>query len=271
MKKQIVTACALIASVAAVAASVTSDNMFGILKVTSTATSSAGAELIIPIPWVTVGNKENKVNVTDYILTTGRISGVDGDRILWFDQSTGKYTYYYIDATTGNWTGVNTEYKDEKGDDQTITAPTAVSRGSAALLKLVVNSTSPVFISGEYASETVTTTVVGPTAEAKEKNDNEIVYNLIAPSSANGVALNNMVIKKGDNAATPGDLKGDVIFLDDGTVYNYGTVTVDESEVTGWYKKASSSKGTPDTNPTLEGGKGAWYIRTNAGDITITW
>lgn len=68
--KKILAVSALLASVAAFAASVASDNTFGVLKISDTTSQ----QLVISVPWENVGSGGN-VKITDLVLPTGLDEG----------------------------------------------------------------------------------------------------------------------------------------------------------------------------------------------------
>lgn len=265
MKKQIVTACALIASVAAFAASVQSDNTFGVLKVASTATDSASGQLIIPVPWENVGG--GAVVATNYVLSTGRKTG---DKLYWYDSSleTPAYKVWAIETNGGPWVPATTYTIGEKVYD--VTAPAvgqAIARGHAVILGLVKGSSDPVYLSGQYNADTVKVEICGPTEADAAKLSR--VSTLIAPSKASAVNLSEVEFYDstggtrlaGDALST---LKGDYIRLADGTTFTYSTT------LGAWYKEGEN--GAPITDGlTIPAGQGAWYSRGNAGSIYVQW
>ena len=223
MKKQIVTACALIASVTAFAASVTSDNTFGVLKVASTATAGASGQLIIPVPWENVGGGD--VVATNYVLSTGRKIG---DKLYWYDSSleTPAYKVWAIETNGGPWVPATTYSIGET--DYTVAEPAvgqSIKRGQAVILGLVKGSTDSVYLSGQYNANDVKVQIYGPTEDQVAKFYR--VSTLIAPSKASAVSLSSLKFytRSGDDYTeiAAGDkgtkLNGDYIRLADGTTY----------------------------------------------------
>lgn len=267
MKKQIVTACALIASVAAFAASVTSDNTFGVLKVASTATDVASGQLIIPVPWENVGG--GGVVATNYVLSTGRKSG---DKLYWYDNSleTPAYKVWSIEADNGPWTPVETYNISTSSASFTSVKPgngESIARGHAVILGLVAGSTGAVYLSGQYNANDVKVQIYGPTEADAAKLSR--VSTLIAPSTASDVDVNTLTFYTKENETyTPITdktvLKNDYIRLANGTTFTYSV------SLASWYKEGDG--GAPiTTGLTIPAGQGAWYSRGNAGSIYVQW
>ena len=247
MKKQIVTACALIASVAAFAASVTSDNTFGVLKV-----SASAGQTIIPVPWEAVGGGD--IVVTNYVLTTGL---ANNDLLYWYDASAGSYKVWKV--ADGKWATHDTQTIDASGvtpveSDLTQGFP----RGGAAVLELSAAKT--VYLSGQYIGTSVTTTVYGlADGEKALYGGKKSKSTMIAPPKAKDYDLNSEVSFSSEQ------LVGDQILLNNGTSYYYG----DTGSKYEWYKKTESGKSAE--NITIPAGEGAWYLRKNDGNITLVW
>ncbi|MBQ8126123.1 MAG: hypothetical protein IJ173_09660 [Kiritimatiellae bacterium] len=251
MKKQIVTACALIASVAAFATSVESSNTFGVLKIAAPAGQS-----IIPVPWEKVGGGD--IAVTDYVLPTGLSTG---DMLYWYDNGEANYKVWKIE--NGAWTNVGANKIESTGVTPIESALTQTfSRGSAAILNLA--STATVYLSGQYSSEDVAVKIYGPTAEDAAKLSR--VSTLIAPSKASDVTIDESMFYKDEACTQPvaeTDLVGDSILLPDGNSYKYSKT------FGGWYLEGGSTP--TKTDVLIPVGQGAWYSRGNAGNIYIEW
>ena len=262
MKKQIVTACALIASVAAFAASVTSDNTFGVLKVASTATAVKSGQLIIPVPWENVGG--GGVVATNYVLSTGRSVG---DNLYWYDNSVSAYKVWTIASEGAPWTPVTTH---SISAGLTQVAPNVgeqIARGHAVILGLEAGSTGAVYLSGQYNADSVKVEICGPTEELAAKLYR--VSTLIAPSTVSDVDVNTLTFYTKENETyTPISnktvLKNDYIRLANGTTFTYS------ASLASWYKEGDG--GTPITDGlTIPAGQGAWYSRGNVGSIYVQW
>ncbi len=262
MKKQIVTACALIASVAAFATSVESSNTFGVLKIDVGATTT---EVVIPVPWAAVGTEDAAIKVTDFVLATGRASG---DALYIYDASAKGYKVWQADGN-GNWEPENTVVI--SGDEISrlnATAADTIARGQAAILvlKAAGANNKPVYLSGQYSDATATTTVYGLTAEeAKFAHLGKTHSTLIAPPKAAPCDLNkDLIYEKADGVS----MDGDQILVFGGDSYTYGDVNGENM----WYKLGAGRP--PEritTGVEIPIGTGAWYIRRNTDNITIKW
>ena len=266
MKKQIVTACALISSVAAIAASVTSDNTFGVLKVAAPdGVEVASKQLLIPVPWESVGDARSVV-ATNYVLSTGRKAG---DQLYWYDASVRSYQSWVIETDNGPWVpaAISKVFGKYSVTENAPSDGATIPRGQAVILELSAGSTSDVFLSGQYNENDVKVQIYGPTEELAAKLYR--VSTLIAPSKASDVDLTSVKFygSNGTTELTDGSrsvLNGDYIRLANGTTYKFNTV------VGGWYKDGTG--GVPvKTDLTIPAGQGAWYSRANAGSVYIEW
>ena len=254
MKKQIVTACALIASVAAFATSVESSNTFGVLKIAAPVGQS-----IIPVPWEKVGGGD--IVVTDYVLPTGLSTG---DMLYWYDNGEANYKVWKIE--NGAWTKVGANKIESTGVTPIESALTQkFSRGSAAILNLA--SAATVYLSGQYNESKVYVPIYGPTEEDAAKLSR--VSTLIAPSTASSVNVNNLKFYTCANdiyteITNKSVLKNDYIRLADGTTFTYSAT------LSSWYKEGDN--GVPvTTDLTIPAGQGAWYSRANAETVYVEW
>ena len=277
MKKQIVTACALIASVAAFATSVESSNTFGVLKIASTATAEKSAQLIIPVPWENVGTASGVIDPTAYVLTTNRKKD---DTLFYYDTQQKAYKVWSMSAdgsSSGVWTAQDSYNISDKALS-TITADGTFARGKAVILQLVKGSTEPVYISGQYSSNLCKVAITGPAASAHAW---WVVYNLIAPSSASAVSLSDVQFFADENCLQEvgvNDIVGDKIVKADGTTYY--CEAGDNSSIK-WVYYAPGTPGTVSIpigtteNVKLNAGEGAWYVRAvhknGAQTIYVKW
>ena len=262
MKKQIVTACALIASVAAFATSVESSNTFGVLKIDVGETTK---EVVIPVPWAAVGTGDAAIKVTDFVLATGR---VDGDKLYWYDASQGSYKVW--EASSDAWDPLSVVKVSSWDSYGTISASNddTIKRGEAAILVLNAASANnkPVYLSGQYSDATATTTVYGLTAEeAKFANRGKTRSTLIAAPKAEVCNLNSLTYTI-DQSAT---MEGDKIMVFNGSNYEYGAVAGQSGNR--WYKIDPKSGDRTIEGVSIPLGTGAWYIRKNQGDVIINW
>ena len=259
MKKQIVTACALIASVAAFATSVESSNTFGVLKIAAPIGQS-----IIPVPWENVGGGD--IVATNYVLSTGRSVG---DKLYWYDSSlqTPAYKVWSISTSGGPWTPVTTYKINEGLTSITPANGESIARGQAVILELQSGSTESVYLSGQYNESKVYVPIYGPTEEDAAKLSR--VSTLIAPSTASSVNVNDLKFYTCANdiyteITDKSFLKNDYIRLADGTTFTYSAT------LSSWYKEGDN--GVPvTTDLTIPAGQGAWYSRANAGTVYVEW
>ena len=265
MKKQIVSACALIASVAAFATSVTSANTFGVLKVTSTATDEAAAQLIIPVPWENVGASTGMIDPTAYVLATNRKKG---DALFYYNPALKTYMVWEMSDDgdkSGEWTAKSTYSVGENENIVIVDAEGSFSRGQAIILSLTAGSVDDVFLSGQYTGTQVATALTAPSPNAHSYWK---TFTLIAPSVVNDIDLNSeqSYFYRDSGCTTPvteSDISGDQIVLADGTTYY--------CEFSGgklsWYKLVEATEEPKvmshnTDNIKLLKGQGAWYVRS---------
>lgn len=289
MKKQIVTACALVASVAAFATSVASENTFGILKYE--VSSSSDGQVMVGVPWLEVGGGD--VSPTNLILSANRVAG---DMMYWYDSSTSIYKAWKIEADGGSWSNTGTwEISESGATKEKATGTETAARGNVIILSLNKKDDAypDVFLYGQYATTgAASNSLVCPETSGSHK----VVCNLVAPSMAANVNLqtaytSGVVFRSGESAANADTLVGDSILLPDGTTFVFvkeSTTVLDgetsnfvSSAYTGWTKKAllDPSKELSTTNPyvywnvacELTAGQGAWYFRKGASPLTIVW
>ncbi len=277
MKKQIVTACALIASVAAFATSVTSDNTFGVLKLADTTTS----ELIIGVPWVAVGT--GNVSPTNLVLAANLTSG---DMLYMYDAT--KKGYMAWKVQDGAWTDATTYSIGGKDDYESIskTGAEALARGEALILKRTGETPYPVvYLSGQYTDVAADRVQIkNPTASDVPM---QVYFTLIANPRSAAVDVNDCTFYTTNDGETKVTSFGngtldDYILLSDGSKYGYDAAGSDGKH---WYKWVSSQKTVKiDNNSTtttvttksyvdvtIPAGEGAWYVRAGRSAIYLEW
>lgn len=277
MKKQIVTACALIASVAAFATSVESSNTFGVLKLADTTTS----ELIIGVPWVAVG--AGNVSPTNLVLAANLN---DGDMLYMYDATEKGYKVWEVQS--GAWTGATTYSIGSKDDYTSIskTGAEALARGEALILKRTGATPYPVvYLSGQYTDDSADRIQIkNPTASDVPM---QVYFTLIANPRSAAVDLNSCEFYTTETGEEKVSTFGngtldDYILLSDGSKYGYDETGSNNKH---WYKWKSETKTvtlgdseieTDVTTKSYEGvtipaGVGAWYVRAGRSAIYMKW
>jgi len=269
MKKQIVTACALIASVAAFAASVTSDNTFGVLKID---VSETATEVVIPVPWAAIGSGDGAVKVVDFIMPNGR---KNGDKLYWYDASAKYYKVWEANGS-GSWTPLTTVKVTKWNEVGTVAASDSntIARGQAAILvlKAAGSGNGAVYLNGQYSTAAATTTVYGLTEDEVPFKDRGMSRaTLIAAPKAADCNLNSdlsyYTSEDVNTQFSSESMIGDTIQVFNGDNYTYGYV----QDGYKWYKIDSTSGNRTAEGCTIPMGTGAWYRRSNAGNFVIKW
>lgn len=260
MKKQVIFSLSLLASVLASASTVTSDNTFGVLKITATS-----AETVIGVPWVGVGG--GSVTVSNIVLTSNLKTG---DYLYYYDGS--GYKTWYLTADGGNWTPVSTVIKGNTVNAPGAASTVTLSRGKAIILKMAnwdSREDKDIYIYGQYAAlgSGDTTSITVPTS------DGSVVWSLIAPPSATDFDLNGASVSIGDVKPVAGDAI--ITNLNMSTWIRYNN----ESSKWGRYTETTNKYGVVTGTSFTEGavikaGNGAWY-RAEGGHtdntLTIRW
>ena len=281
MKKQIVSACALIASVAAFATSVTSENTFGVMQLADIETS----ELIIGVPWVAVGS--GNVSPTNLVLAANLS---DNDMLYMYDASVKKYKSWKVASNV--WTDAATY---AIGSEINITSVSktgleALKRGEALILKRTGGAPYPViYLSGQY------TTNAAERVQIKNPTTGDvpmqIYFTLIANPRSTAVDVNDCCFytdDTGNKLVTEfgnGTLD-DYILLSDGSKYGYDATGSGNKH---WYRWVGAEKevniidGSTTTTVTttvntksyegvtIPAGMGAWYVRAGRSTIYMEW
>lgn len=219
---------------------VASENTIGVLKVESSATST-----VIAVPWESLAANEQDITVAD-LVRTATLS--EGDELKVYDTATGKYRAWTLNESK-EWepvTVVGGAESEEAGDS-------TIARGSGVWLTRQ-DTTKPIYLVGEVAEQSTTTTIAGA-------NEEKPTWNLVAAPTVEAVDLNEKF---------PDANEGDVVLVPtDGApkryTYKDGSWGYDD------YVKTFNKKGievvkvvrkTDVANVPI--GTGFWYM--NAGD-----
>lgn len=251
MKAKSIFAATLLVAGAAFADSTTveTDYVLGVMPVSA----SGKTQVILSVPWVAEGSSADAaVTVTNLVKTAGL---GDGDKLTWYNPSTSKYMAWEVetnDTDVAYWKPV-----DSVGE--TSTTPSLgedISRGEAIVLTRAGTSNT-IYVIGQVGSESSVETVVAGNGK----------YTLVAPPMVSGtdglIDLNTITwggTDKGSVAA------GDVITVD----YINGIAISYTNDLNG-----ASAKWVPtymaSGDAKIKVGRGFWYYRAGASDLTITW
>ena len=267
--KKVVSFLSILATTVAVASTVESDNVFGVLKLDI---GTAVGQTIIGVPWENVGGGDidvNKIMLTNNLAT--------GDKLYYFNYATKKFQIWELNLSTG-W-DAQTTVPEREYLEAVVNENQSIPRGAALILSR--ESAGPVgggsvYLYGQYLSSDAVTTIT-PRTSARAT---DYVYNLIAPSRQEGVPLNRAIYFSnseatsaltGDYSWKNEDLNGDKIILTDGTMYSHDS--------NGWYvmKRTGESPTSPkvksyeDADVLIPMGKGAWYMRNGTSNLYIKW
>lgn len=240
--------CTLAIAAASTALAVESSNTFGILRVDSSA-----AQTIVSVPWEAAGGGDIKVK--DVVKTANL---TNGDQLYYY--ADGSYKLWVLE--NGVWTGAQT-VKDQDG--ATITADRGtdadvLARGGAIILVRQNPTTgtpavaNPFYLYGQYNSTLPSISV--------SRNDGNVTYTLIAPPSANSVALNSGTwtgVTAGDHVILP---SGQPLYWKDATD-KWCALTTDLDTGDETYESY--------TTP-IPAGEGVWMrVTKGSGTVSVQW
>ena len=225
---------------------VSSENTIGVLKVESSAKST-----VIAVPWESLAANEQDITVAD-LVRTATLS--EGDELKVYDTATGKYRAWTLNGSK-EWKPipvVGGASSEEAGDS-------TIARGSGVWLTRK-DTTQPIYLVGEVAEQSTTTTIAGA-------NEEKPTWNLVAAPTVESVDLNEKF---------PDANEGDVVLVPtDGApkryTYKDGSWGYDDYVTTVNKKGIEVAKVVRNTNVTnVPIGTGFWYM--NAGDAkNVEW
>lgn len=258
MKKILFSAAAVCAAGLAMASSVESSNIFGVLKVASTNT-----ETVVSVPWEAVGTSDTPVTVTNFVMTTNM---TDGDVLYLYDGSS--YKAWILSG--GAWTGIITV----KGEDgKTVTASAgaddALARGQALIIwrQNYGGETTPadsIYLYGQYNPTGVssyTMTAGKATLFAPVNTTSSAFYlNNDASDISNGTTVPCATGWTNVNA-------DDMIRLQ---TANGNAITLNWNSTDNKWGRKKGDGSFVYTRAVLQPGMGAWYISKGASDVTFS-
>lgn len=252
-----------------VAMAVSSSNIFGILRVDSTA-----EETLISVPWLETDPASGEIKVCDLVLTSNLTVG---DRLLFYTgtapvsnspQQDFRYLGWTLVEENGvkKWQHVTTVDKDATGKTRMTESAhdgnQPVPRGAALFVIRPTNHTDPIYLYGQYTPGTVTSTVTKGTFA-------QPAYTLLAPSNPNGVKLNEVTM-----TGTP-DLNDYIVIGNVATMLKFydsrmGGPADGKWGVIGSYNRTNKTYEFDDSEAVIKPGQGVWYV-SRGGSPTFTW
>ena len=222
-----------------------SDNVFGVLRVDSTA-----AQTIVSIPWEAAGG--GAVKVKDAIKTANLTKG---DQLYYYDTAAATPAYKLWVLGDNGWVGATTVYNNitpSAGSDED-----ALARGGALIL-VRQDPSKPFYLYGQYTAASASLNVVKGTLTAP-------AYSLVAPAVATSTSLDSLASSAVGSSDTVivRDLNGNTRALvcrqdADDFKFKWGTVT-------------GGGLGRPETFNsvaiTIPAGEGFWYV-SRGGSLT---
>lgn len=242
--KKIIASITMLAAGAALASTVTSAQTFGVLKVTSTT-----AETAICVPWVAAGTG-GAIKVKDFVKTTGL---KEGDVLLKYDNSTGTYYGWQLDADDGSWVGAAVVIRN--GESSSVSDNETLARGDALIIRRSA-PTNPgeIYLYGQY-TETEFTSVTMAASTSEEK----VTLFALPNTTGTAIDLNRSGWTWSNVVRSTAITTGDTIRLQKAN----GTAIYLAYNGDNW---VSVSDLTTTTNAVIQPGMGAWYIAVGKSD-----
>ena len=260
--KKLIALAMVMTNVAAMA--VSSSNVFGILRVDSTA-----EETIISVPWLETDPASGPIKVCDLVLTSNL---TEGDRLLYYTgteaiEDSPVQDFQYLGWTlveekgVKKWQNVKTVGTDAGGKtritESAHNGEQPVPRGAALIVIRPTEHAEPIYLYGQYVSGTVEVAVTQGSFESP-------AYTLLAPSDPNGIDLN----KTGVMSGMP-DINDYIVIGDVGTMLKYST-TEGKWGVMGRFNFTTKKYDFDATKAVIKPGQGVWYV-SRGGAPTFTW
>lgn len=245
----------LATSSAFAAATATSENVIGVLRV-----DSPYARTIVAVPWVAASVEAGDIKVTDIVKTA--------------NLSVGDELYYYNGKGFDSWRlDENREWVPAKqvsengGSDQSPAADVqGLPRGGAIILVRKNPVDNPFYLQGQVAAEAVTSQTIPASTEG--------VFHLIAPPC---VKNGDVDINSTDDMVWSGCDSGDRIYVYQDKGLNVECRYANKNDKIQWWLGKYPAEGTEPLKPTWENppllpvGTGFWYFKKGTSATTVTW
>lgn len=263
MKKLIVTACAAIASAVALASTVESSNVFGVLKVDTG--SAVKKQTVISVPWVAVGTGGD-INPSALVLA----SKLDqGDMLYVYGAVGSSDTKHQFGAWTVSsskeWTTTGVSAPEDS--IYTTGESTTVSRGISVVVETAQRY---IYLSGQYADSS-SDVDIKPAVESDGKKTPS--YTLIGGNfAAKDVDLNDDSVV--EFSVTP-DARDEIrLSLTESYTRNTANTAWQRTDGTEEVKIGKETRKVTkyaEDNVKIPAGRGAWYIRKGTGNLKMTF
>ncbi len=231
--KKLIALCAIASVATAFAAD---DNVFGCLRVDSSA-----AETIVAVPWVAAGVTAGEIKVAD-IVKTANLN--EGDELWWYNNKDKAYETWKLQ--NGEWAPMSMSAGMGEVEEAEDSTKRALSRGDALLLIRKAPIATCFYLYGQVPTSSAEGMTLGVgTTEAP-------CYTLIAPSSVTDTDINGA---KWENVAPSADqiiIDGVGVFLYNGTEEKWGTMKVSFDEFKEVWTYPEEIK--------IPAGQGAWFV-----------
>lgn len=250
------------------AATATSENVFGVLRV-----DSPYARTVVAVPWVAAGVEAGDIKVTDLVKTSNLTPADDsytGDTLSYYDSADSKKfkSWRLVSGESGaapHWeaaTSVVANGDPQPGTDENVQG---LPRGGAIILVRKDPVNKPFYLQGQVAAEVATSQTIPASTEG--------VFHLIAPPCVKneGIDINGTDDMEWSNPDT-----GDRIYVYQANGLNAECRYANKNDKLQWWwgkypEGAGLLKPTWENPPALPVGTGFWYYKKGSSATTVTW
>lgn len=248
--KKLIALCAIASVATAFAAD---DNVFGCLRVDSSA-----AETIVAVPWVAAGVTAGEIKVAD-IVKTANLN--EGDELWWYNNTATPAKYEMWQLKNGAWEPMPVVAEMGEAKEPEDSTKQALSRGDALLLIRNAPIATCFYLYGQVPTTPAGVMTMGfGTATVP-------CYTLIAPPSVEDTNINSATwgnVAKNDYIIVVGEDGKQYQLFYDATSNKWGVLSYDASFTKVYdYNKAK-----------ILAGQGAWFVSAKGSDksaATVNW
>lgn len=236
------------------AATATSENVFGVLRV-----DSPYARTVVAVPWVAASVEAGDIKVTD-IVKTANLS--EGDELHYYDGASFKSSWR-LNANK-EWEAANLVSENGGSDQSPAAGEQGLPRGGAIIL-VRQNPNGSFYLQGQVAA----TAAPSQTIEASTTG----VFYLIAPPSVKNGTID---INGTDDMEWSNPDTGDRIYVYQANGLNAECRYANKNDKLQWWwgkypEGAGLLKPTWENPPALPVGTGFWYYKKGSSATTVTW
>ena len=243
----------LATSSAFAAATATSENVIGVLRV-----DSPYARTIVAVPWVAAGVEAGDIKVTD-IVKTANLS--EGDELHYYNGEL--FDSWSLNASK-EWVAAN-QVSENGGSGQSPAAGEQELPRGGAIILVRQHPENPFYLQGQVAA------TAAPSQTIEDSTTG--VFHLIAPPCVKNGTID---INSTDDMVWSNPNAGDRIYVYQANGLNAECRYADKNGKTQWWwgkypEGTGLLKPTWENPPALSVGTGFWYFKKGSSATTVTW